>query len=167
MAGAPKADIDRVADDCSRMLRLEQLVFSRWSQVMVRFERALYENPDQNLNQLWWDLIEKYQGLTRPEGRDEPDWAAKIHIATSAGNYHEYLMGELLASQLTETIGSKVLNSPAPFSLDFAGDPRIGEFLVDNVFHLGSRYPWNEMIQRATGEKLTSVYYAKQFIGER
>ena len=167
VAGAPKADIDRVAGDCSRMLRLEQLVFSRWSQVMVRFERALYENPDQNLNQLWWDLIEKYQGLTRPEGRDEPDWAAKIHIATSAGSYHEYLMGELLASQLTETIGSKVLNSPDPFSLDFAGDPRIGKFLVDNVFHLGSRYPWNEMIQRATGEKLTSVYYAKQFIGER
>jgi peptidyl-dipeptidase A len=105
--------------------------------------------------------------LTRPEGRNEPDWAAKIHIATSAGNYHEYLMGELLASQLAETIGRKVLNAPDPFSLGFAGDPRIGKFLVDNVFRAGSRYPWNEMIERATGEKLTSVYYAKQFIGSK
>jgi peptidyl-dipeptidase A len=166
-AGVAKTETDKVAGDCARMLRLEQLIFSRWSQVMVRFERALYENPDQDLNRLWWDLIEKYQLLTRPEGRNEPDWAAKIHIATSAGNYHEYLMGELLASQLAETIGRKVLNAPDPFSLGFAGDPRIGKFLVDNVFRAGSRYPWNEMIERATGEKLTSVYYAKQFIGSK
>jgi peptidyl-dipeptidase A len=166
-AGVAKTETDKVAGDCARMLRLEQLIFSRWSQVMVRFERALYENPDQDLNRLWWDLIEKYQLFTRPEGRNEPDWAAKIHIATSAGNYHEYLMGELLASQLAETIGRKVLNAPDPFSLGFAGDPRIGKFLVDNVFRAGSRYPWNEMIERATGEKLTSVYYAKQFIGSK
>lgn len=132
---------------------------------MVRFERALYENPDQNLNKLWWDLVEKYQGLTCPEGRDEPDWASKIHIADTPVYYHNYLIAELLASQLTETIGRKVLNSDDPFNADFAADPRIGKFLVDNIFHAGSRYPWNEMIERATGEKLTSVYYARQFIG--
>jgi peptidyl-dipeptidase A len=28
----------------------------------------------------------------------------------------------------------------------------------------GARYKWNDMIERATGEKLTAKYYAKQFV---
>ena len=45
----------------------------------------MYGNPDQDLNKLWWDLVEKYQEIRRPEGRDAPDYAAKIHIVESAG----------------------------------------------------------------------------------
>jgi len=132
---------------------------------MLHFERAMYENPDQDLNRLWWDLVEKYQGLTRPEGRDEPDWAAKIHLATGAAYYHNYIMGELLASQLIETVGRRILKSDEPFNEGFAGNVLVGEYFVDNVFHPGNRYTWNEMIERATGEKLTSRYFARQFIG--
>ena len=164
VAGVPKTEIDKVGDGCARMQRLEQIVFSRFVQVMLHFERALYENPDQDLNRLWWDLVERYQGLTRVAGRDEPDWASKIHIATAPVYYHNYLMGELLASQLEDAIGRKALMLSDTYGLDFAGDPRVGAFLVENVFLLGARYPWNEMIQRATGEKLTSKYYAKQFV---
>jgi peptidyl-dipeptidase A len=164
VVGAPKAEVEKVAGDCRRMLRLEQLVFSRWAQVMVRFERALYENPDQDLNKLWWTLVEKYQGLTPLPGRNEPDWASKIHLVSTPVYYHNYLIAELLASQFTETIGRKVLNAPDPYVLSFAGDPRIGQYFVEKVFHPGKMYPWNEMIEKATGEKLTSVYYAHQFV---
>ncbi|HNX96696.1 MAG TPA: M2 family metallopeptidase, partial [Candidatus Aminicenantes bacterium] len=92
--GVPPAETAKVADACARAQRLEQLVFSRWAQVMVRFERAMYADPDQDLNKLWWDLVEKYQGLRRPENRNEPDWATKIHIALYPVYYHNYLMGE-------------------------------------------------------------------------
>jgi peptidyl-dipeptidase A len=167
VAGVPKPEVDKVAADCARMLRLEQLVFSRWAQVMVRFERAFYENPEQDLNKLWWSLVEKYQGLTPLAGRDEPDWASKIHLASTPVYYHNYLIAELLASQFAATIGRTVLKSSDPFGESFAGDPMIGKYFVDNIFHLGRKYPWNEMIERATGEKLTSAYYAKQFIGTK
>ena len=43
------------------MLRDKLLIFSRWCQVMLRFEKAIYADPDQDLNELWWDLVEKYQ----------------------------------------------------------------------------------------------------------
>ena len=43
------------------MLRYQLLIFSRWCQVMLRFEKGMYENPDQDLNKLWWDMAEKYQ----------------------------------------------------------------------------------------------------------
>jgi len=71
-------EMNSIADDSFRALRLQQLVFSRWAQVMYRFEKSMYENPDQDLNQLWWDIVEKYQMVKEPEGRDMPDWASKI-----------------------------------------------------------------------------------------
>jgi peptidyl-dipeptidase A len=44
-----------------RMLRDQLLIFSRWCQVMLRFEKELYSNPNQDLSKLWWDLVEKHQ----------------------------------------------------------------------------------------------------------
>jgi peptidyl-dipeptidase A len=58
-AGIDGAEADRISQDVKNNLRLEQLVFSRWSQVMFRFEKSMYADPDQDLNKLWWDLAEK------------------------------------------------------------------------------------------------------------
>lgn len=155
---------ETIKNDCADHLRLEQLVFSRWAQVMYRFEKEMYANPDQDLNALWWKLVEKYQKLRKPEGRDEPDWAAKIHIATSPCYYHNYLLGELLASQLYYYIAEHVLRLSAADNVSFAGRQEVGRYLIEKVFSPGSRYVWNEMIKKATGEELTPVYYARQFI---
>jgi Oligoendopeptidase F len=162
--GLSEAETNKIAPDCYNTLKLEQLVFSRWAQVMFRFEKSMYENPDQDLNKLWWDLVEKYQLLKRPEGRNAPDYASKIHIATVPCYYHNYLMGELLASQLYYYIAEKVLKSAHPESESFTNKPAAGKFLVDKVFKPGTRYSWNAMIEHATGEKLTAKYYARQFV---
>jgi len=152
-------EMNRIADDSYRAFRLEQLVFSRWAQVMYRFEKSMYEDPEQDLNKLWWDMVEKYQMLEKPEGRDMPDWATKIHIALYPCYYHNYLLGELLASQFDAHIKSSVLK-------DNSGDDMkaIGEFFKSGVFLPGARYQWDEMIEKATGEKLTAKYYAMQVI---
>lgn len=162
--GLNKDEAAKVADACFNTLRLQQLVFSRWSQVMYRFEKSMYENPDQDLNQLWWDLVEKYQMIKKPNGRNMPDWASKIHIATSPCYYHNYHLGELLASQLYFTINEKVLKNTNSESASFTSNEEIGKFLIDKVFAPSSRYYWNDMIEKATGEKLTAKYYAKQFV---
>ena len=62
----------------AKMHRAKLLVFSRWCQVMFRFEKALYDNPDQDLNTLWWDLVERYQMVHRPEGRKRPTTPARF-----------------------------------------------------------------------------------------
>lgn len=147
-----------------KSLRLQQLCFSRWSQVMYRFEKSMYDNPDQDLNKLWWDLVEKYQMLKRPANRNMPDWATKIHIATSPCYYHNYHLGELFASQLHFTISEKVLNAKPEDLMSYTNKPEVGKFLIEKVFSVGTKYYWNEMIEKATGEKLTAKYYAKQFV---
>jgi peptidyl-dipeptidase A len=164
MTGITEEEKNKIAEDCYKTLRLEQLVFSRWSQVMYRFEKSLYENPDQDLNKLWWDLVEKYQLLRRPEGRNEPDWASKVHIATAPCYYHNYHMGELLASQLTYHISTEVLKSEDIRNVSYVNNMEIGKYLTEKVFIPGMRYKWNNMIEKATGEKLTAKYYAKQFV---
>jgi peptidyl-dipeptidase A len=165
MALIDAAEAQRIAVPSRDALRLQQMVFSRWAQVMFRFEKSMYENPDQDLNRRWWELVEKYQLLKMPAGRNEPDWAAKIHIALYPCYYHNYLLGELLASQLLYHIAGQVLKTVDVENQSFVGRPEAGRYLVDFVFKPGMRWPWNEMIERATGEKLTAKYYARQFIG--
>jgi peptidyl-dipeptidase A len=157
------ADARKVAAEGYKVLRLEQLTFSRWAQVMYRFEKALYADPDQDLNKLWWDLVEKYQMITRPANRNKPDWASKIHIATSPCYYHNYLLGELLASQFNHHIAVVVLKSD-DLRQSYFGRKETGEYFSKNVFKPGARYNWSEMIEKATGEKLTARYYAEQFV---
>jgi len=164
MAGITEEEKMKIADNCSKTLRLEQLVFSRWSQVMYRFEKSMYEDPEQDLNKIWWDLVEEYQLMKRPPDRNEPDWATKIHVALFPCYYHNYLLGELLASQLYYYIVSNILKSDEYRFQSFANNKEVGDYLKANVFAVGSKYYWNDMIEKATGEKLTARYYAKQFV---
>jgi peptidyl-dipeptidase A len=150
---------EKISEDALNAFRLQQLVFSRWAQVMYRFEKSMYEDPEQDLNQLWWDMVEKYQMIVKPEGRDMPDWATKIHIALYPCYYHNYLLGEMLASQFTAYINTSVIKGEAGSDLK-----PMGEFFKTAVFMPGARYQWNEMIEKATGEKLTAKYYADQVI---
>jgi len=150
---------DLIKDDSYKALRLQQLVFSRWAQVMYRFEKSMYENPDQDLNKLWWDTVEKYQLLTKPADRNMPDWATKIHIALYPCYYHNYLLGEMLASQFYCYMTANVTNVSS-----LVGETSVGNYLKEKVFYPGARYTWNDMIEKATGEKLTAKYYAKQFV---
>ncbi len=164
MIGISDEEKNKIDETAYKILKLEQLVFSRWSQVMYRFEKSLYENPDQDLNTLWWDLVEKYQMIKRPAERNMPDWSTKIHIATSPCYYHNYHLGELLASQLYHYINNKVLKLPEGQESSFMNKVEVGEYLIENVFKPGAKYHWNDMIKMATGEKLTAKYYANQFV---
>ena len=154
-----RAESEKITEVSVKAQRLQMIVFSRWAQVMYRFEKSMYENPDQDLNKLWWDTVEKYQSMKKPEGRNLPDWATKIHIALYPCYYHNYLLGEILASQLYSYITTNVAKNPS-----FAGESSVGEYLKEKIFKPGARYQWNEMIEKATGEKLTAKYYAKQFV---
>ncbi|MBU2491013.1 MAG: peptidase M3 [Bacteroidetes bacterium] len=155
---------EKISEDCYNSLRLEQLVFSRWVQVMYRFEKSMYENPGQDLNKLWWNLVEKYQMIKKPEYRNEPDWASKIHVALYPAYYHNYMLGELLASQLYYYITEKVIKSDSSQPQSFAENKNVGAYLKHLFFSYGAMYHWSELIKKATGEELTPKYYARQFV---
>jgi peptidyl-dipeptidase A len=155
---------ERIAPDLSKSLRLHQLIFARWSQVMMRFERALYLNPDQDLNALWWKLVSKHQMVALPDTVDFPHWASKTHIVSVPVYYHNYLLGELLASQFAACIGQSVLPDG---QRSYTGQTSVGDYLKEKVFKSGARYRWDEMVQRSTGDALSPRYFVAEFVEAR
>ena len=156
-----RREIEKVS---GKYMQLKQLIFARWAMVMYNFEKQLYANADQDLNALWWRTVEKYQLVNKPEGRDSPDWAAKIHFTVAPCYYHNYMLGELLASQLHDTIVHKVLKLESDKSVSYVGQKKAGTFIRNNVLETGKVYHWNAMIKRATGKPLTAKYFVAQFV---
>ena len=74
------------------------------------------------------------------------------------------MLGELLASQLHNHIVHKVLNLTADSGVSYVGRGQVGDYLRKNVFEAGKLYLWNDMIARATEEKLTAKYFVGQFV---
>jgi len=164
MIGLPPELKQLISTEMTESFQLRMLIFVRWAMVMISFERELYRDPEQDLNTLWWDLVERFQFLTRPEQRNEPDWAAKIHIATAPVYYHNYLLGEMVASQLQYTVDCDVLNGTGAEKTGYVNEKRVGEYLREKVFKLGSSLHWNDLLVHATGEKLNPQYLANQLI---
>jgi len=102
--------------------------------------------------------------VKRPANRTNPDWAAKIHFAVAPCYYHNYMLGELLASQWHHTLVNKVLALKSDKGVSYVGQKKAGQFLREKVFEAGDLYPWNEMIKRSTGESLTAKYFVDQFV---
>jgi len=158
LAAVAAVDGDVLDDDLRAALvasrRAALLVFARWVLVMTAFERALYEDPDRDLDTLWWDLVERYQLVRRPDGRHAPDWAAKIHLAVAPVYYQNYLYGELFASQL-----QAALDTRAGGVVDA---PDSGALLVREVFAPGASKRWDQLVEDATGAPLSAQAFAQE-----
>jgi peptidyl-dipeptidase A len=159
----PVKDVKAFDEAASKSLRYQLLIFSRWCQVMLRFEKGMYENPDQDLNKLWWDLVEKYQHVKRPAGRNAPDYASKVHIVSAPVYYHNYMMGELFASQVHHAIVRALYKDADAGNVTYVGNKAVGEFMKKRVFEPGRTLSWNELTRHATGETLNAKAFAADF----
>jgi peptidyl-dipeptidase A len=152
-AGFPPPALDELRAGLAAARRASLLVFARWVLVVTHFERRLYADPDGDLDTVWWDLVERFQGVRRPTDRHEPDWAAKIHLAVVPVYYQNYLYGELFASQLETALADRAGG--------LVGRRDAGRFLVDEVFAPGASQRWDHLVEAATGEPLTAAHLAR------
>jgi len=153
-SSAEKNSLFRKADESHQR---RQLIFSRWVLVMTAFESELYRDPEQDLNALWWNIVEKYQKIAAPKNRTGcSDWAAKYHIGLAPVYYFSYLLGELFASSIQETLeklfGSATLSTP-----------KAGKFLQEKLFSPGNRMSWSELVKHVTGAPLSPKAWLKEF----
>jgi peptidyl-dipeptidase A len=155
VAGIPEEEIISDLGELAGRSRDDRLVFVRWALVMYRFEQALYEDPDrEDLNALWWDLVEEIQLVQRPPERDgKSDWAAKLHVALAPVYYHNYVLGHLTAAQLRHHLEKDIVGGP------FYEHELSGRYLQDAFFGPGARDDWKTTVLRATGEKLNPSYF--------
>jgi peptidyl-dipeptidase A len=155
IAGVSEEDLEGARERLPQISRADRLVFVRWALVMYNFEKALYQDPDrQDLNSWWWDLVERIQLVNRPPDRNEPDWAAKLHVALAPVYYHNYVLGYLTAAQLRRHLEA-IVGGP------FYESEIAGRYLQEAIFGPGARDDWRTTVLRATGEELNPAYFVE------
>ena len=126
----------------------QDLIYLRTTLMRLYFEYEAYANPNRDLNEIYWDLFEKFMMLPRHD--DIKPWAAIIHYTTHPVYLHHYLLADIITAQ---TIAYFEKNYDT-----IVDNPTFGSFLVQNYFRFGSRYDWREMLERGTGERLNPAY---------
>jgi peptidyl-dipeptidase A len=152
--GLDAAEGEALASRLRAARAAELLVFTRWVLVMNGFERALYADPDGDLDRLWWELVARHQLVTPPDGRVAPDWAAKIHVATAPVYYHTYLYGAIVALQLRDALRNDVGG--------LVERPEAGSFLAERLFAPGQSVRWDRLVEQASGTPLTVDSLARE-----
>jgi peptidyl-dipeptidase A len=162
VAGVPAGEARSVAGACARATREQLLVQTRWMLVMCHMERSLYRDPEQDLDGLWWDLVERYQRVRRPDGRRAPDWASKLHFSAAPVYYHNYMLGEMMASQLQAHLRDVVLGGGPGAPGRFVTCPEVGAFLVERLYRPGRVEDWRGTLRRVTGGALSAAAFVSE-----
>ncbi len=117
-----------------------------------RFEKAMYENPNQDLNKLWKDCGKKYNN----DRYGSLEWTDIDHFIHSPAYYHFYAEGEVMAEQLYNAAskGGKVKLTESKDTAKF----------FNNIFKYGSSKTEEELLKQATGKTLDVDAYCKQFV---
>ena len=164
-AGMPAAEAASAAAASARAIRTQLLVQVRWNLVMCHMEREVYRDPEQDLEALWWDLVERFQRVRRPPRRRAPDWASKIHFSMAPVYYQNYLLGEMMASQLQRHLLNHVAGGGAGAWARYVASPEVGAFLKRRFYASGKRMDWRGTLEAATGERLSPAAIIDELAG--
>jgi peptidyl-dipeptidase A len=164
-AGMSPREAREAAATAARAMRCQLLVQTRWCLVMSHMERALYRDPERDLNRLWWELVERFQLVRRPDQRTAPDWASKIHFSVAPVYYHNYVLGEMMASQLQSHILHRVIeDGPEPWKR-FVSSPAVGRYLIERLYRSGRSLDWRGTLHQATGGALSAAAFVDALAG--
>jgi peptidyl-dipeptidase A len=157
VAALSSYDVESLAPRLAAGRLADLLVFARWVLVMTSFERGLYADPAADHERRWWDLVERYQRVRRPDRGDRAAWASKVHLTVAPVYYHSYLYGELVASQLSATLDERAGG--------LVGHSEAGRYLTERLFRPGASRRWDHLIEAATGSPLSPAAFAAQLGG--
>ncbi|MDF1544586.1 MAG: M3 family metallopeptidase [bacterium] len=141
-----------LANEYLKSKREEDIIYLRTTLARLQFELLAYENPNRDLNDLYWDLADQYLMLPRHE--DIKPWANIIHYVTHPVYLDNYLYADMIAAQ-THAYLQDHYNG-------VVDKPSTKAFLIQNYLRFGSRYAWQELLERGTEEPLNPDYLIKQ-----
>lgn len=159
-------DVRRARLESYKNLQAQQLLFCRWGLLMYYFERALYEDPDQDLDALWQAMVAKSQLIDTPAGEGAGDeWLTKWHLIIRPCYYHNYLLGSAVACHLNAYICDSILQDNDYWTPDYMQTEAVSKFLNNRIFYYGDAAPWQEVLEQATGRPFSMRYYVQWLVG--
>ncbi len=80
--------------------------------------------------------------------------------------YHNYMMGQLFASQVHHALCKELYPDKPVNEVLYIGDKKVGDFMKKKVFEPGRTLGWNDLTKFATGEELSPKAFARDFSGK-
>lgn len=103
-------------------------------------------------NKAWWELREKYQGVSAPGARSESDFdaGAKYHVAGNVA-YARYFLAHILQFQFHRSLCREAGYKGTLNRCSIYGNKQVGEKLKA-MLAMGQSKPWPEALKAMTGE---------------
>lgn len=148
---------------CQHLHQVDRLFRCRKLLVMADFEREIYVNPDQNLDELWRKLNLKYLGINYSSQKNACFWTTNKFATSLSCTTHNLVLADVFAAQLQHTIEKRVLTEKG---MNYKNNQKIGQFLTEKLYRYGNKLSWEELIENVTGESLNTSYFVDYLVGD-
>ncbi|XP_045782768.1 angiotensin-converting enzyme-like [Maniola jurtina] len=170
--------LDLITTDDILMLKqaLNKLPQIPFSLLMDEYRWRYFEGSldKESLNQEFWEMARKLQGIAPPVYRGEEyfDVGAKFHVPDNTP-YIRYFLSSFLQHQIFESLckaavfGHRNVKEPLPDSIslnrcDIYGSKAAGKILKD-IMSRGASQNWKQILQETTGETEISAVSLKRY----
>ena len=134
---------------------LDGVVAVPWTLMLDKWRMAVFNGDltDDELNDYWWELREKYQGIGSPMDRpsDAFDPGAKYHIPGNTP-YTRYYLARILQYQFHESLCESIGFEGALHECTIYGNELAGEKLR-SMLSLGQSQPWQDALEAIIDER--------------
>ena len=131
---------------------LRRIIRARFELSLARFEFAAYQDPNRDLNDLFWRLVNETMRLNSPQ--TPPIWLSYSELYSAPG-----------ALTLRPIVACVVAQTYAAAGRDLGSlvnNPLFGKFLSQRYFAPGASRLWSELVFDATGERLNPNYFLER-----
>ena len=137
---------------------LEGVVAVPWTLMLDKWRMAVFDGnlSDDQLNDYWWELREKYQGVASPIERpvDAFDPGAKYHIPGNTP-YTRYYLARVLQYQFHEALCESMRFDGDLHECSIYGNKEAG-LRLRNMLAVGQSEPWPDALEKITGQRTLS-----------
>ena len=137
---------------------LDGVVSLPWTLMLDKWRSGVFtgEITKDNLNSSWWELREKYQGITSPMERGEEyfDPGAKYHIPGNTP-YTRYYLAKIMQYQFHEALCNEMGFKGPLHECSIYNNPEAGVKIRD-MLAMGQSKPWQDAFEALTGERALS-----------
>ncbi len=154
LAGAPR-DNEKAVINAQMQLALEKIAFLPFGKLIDEWRWGVFDGSiaAQDFNAAWWQLRQKYQGISAPIARTEEDFdpGAKYHVPANTP-YMRYFLAHILQFQFQRSLCEAAgFNGPLN-DCSVYGNQQAGEKFWAMLGKGGSQ-PWPQTLKELTGSE--------------
>jgi peptidyl-dipeptidase A len=154
LVGAVKPSPEAIINQQMKMA-LDKVAFLPFGKLIDEWRWAVFDGrvKPADYNKAWWELREKYQGVSAPVARSEEDFdpGAKYHIPGNTP-YTRYFLSFILQFQFHKALCDAAGFKGPLHECSIFGNQEAGRRYAE-MLKLGSSQPWPDTLEKLTGTR--------------